>query len=343
MSPGRSGSRTAAAAAPAGPAPAVLTVESTGGARLHTEIHGPEDAPTVVLSHGWTCNTSFWEPVVRRLADGHRVVLYDQRGHGRSPATPRACSTEALADDLCAVLAAAVPAGRRAVVGGHSMGGMTIVAAAGRPEFRERAAAAMLCSTGMGGLTTEARVAPVKALSVRRLMQKTFLTSSLPMGPVTPVSRSMLHYVTMGPGAGPELRTTVAEMVTACPRRVRGEWGRVLDRLSLLDRLPQLTVPTVVVHGTRDRLTPPVHAHRMAGRLPDCEGPVLLDGLGHMTPLEDPERIAGILRDLAGRHLPPAASAGRDARTRRTKRKEPSESSEPSERDGRDERNEEVA
>ncbi|SFC16156.1 alpha/beta fold hydrolase [Streptomyces aidingensis] len=287
-------------------APQVLTVESTGGARLHTEILGPKDAPAVVLSHGWTCNTAFWEPVVRRLAGDHRVVRYDQRGHGRSPATPGACSTEALADDLCAVLAATVPAARRAVIGGHSMGGMTIVAAAGRPEFEERAAAAMLCSTGMGGLTTEARVAPVTSPPrLRTLMQRAFLTSSLPMGPVTPVSRRVLHYVTMGPGAGPELRADVARMVAACPRRVRGEWGRVLAGLSLMDRLPRLTVPAVVVHGTRDRLTPRVHAHRMARALPDCEGPVLLDGLGHMTPLEDPDRIAGILRELARRHLAP--------------------------------------
>lgn len=45
-----------------------LTVTSADGARLYAEVHGPEDAPAVVLAHGWTCSTAFWAPVVRDLA-----------------------------------------------------------------------------------------------------------------------------------------------------------------------------------------------------------------------------------------------------------------------------------
>ena len=86
------------------PAPArELTVRSADGARLHVEVHGPEDAPAVVLAHGWTCSTAFWAAQIRDLAADHRVIAYDQRGHGRSPASP-VCSTDALADDLQAVL-----------------------------------------------------------------------------------------------------------------------------------------------------------------------------------------------------------------------------------------------
>ena len=82
-----------------------LTVTSPDGSRLHAEVHGPEGAPAVVLAHGWTCSTAFWAPVVRDLAADHKVVVYDQRGHGRSPAAgPGGYSTDALADDLAAVL-----------------------------------------------------------------------------------------------------------------------------------------------------------------------------------------------------------------------------------------------
>ncbi|WP_158102180.1 alpha/beta fold hydrolase, partial [Streptomyces glaucescens] len=101
------------------------------GARLHVEVHGPESAPPVVLIHGWTCSTAFWAAQIRALAAGHRVIAYDQRGHGRSPAS-RSCSTDALADDLEAVLAATLAPGEKAVLAGHSMGGMTVLAAAGR-------------------------------------------------------------------------------------------------------------------------------------------------------------------------------------------------------------------
>ena len=129
---------TASMSRPAGPydlpaAARELTATSADGARLHVEVHGREQDPAVVLIHGWTCRTGFWAPVVRELTQtGHRVVAYDQRGHGRSPgADPRAYGPEVLADDLCAVLDAALRPGERAVLGGHSMGAMTLVAAAG--------------------------------------------------------------------------------------------------------------------------------------------------------------------------------------------------------------------
>ncbi|GAA1914354.1 alpha/beta hydrolase [Streptomyces sodiiphilus] len=278
------------------------TVTSTGGARLHVEIHGPDDAPTVVLAHGWTCNTTFWYPVTRLLAEDHRVVLYDQRGHGRTPATPGSCGTEALADDLCAVLDAVLEPGQKAVVGGHSMGAMTIVAAAPRDCLRERAVAAMLCSTGVSRLSVESRVIALRGGKKRHHAHRLLLGSALPFGPVTPLSKRLLRYVTMGPEATAEQRTEVARIVHACARRPRAEWGKVLGRLDLLDRAADLTVPSVVLYGTADRLTPPVHAHRLAGALPDTTL-VELPRMGHMTPIEDTGTVADALRGLVRVHL----------------------------------------
>ncbi|NEE41516.1 alpha/beta hydrolase, partial [Streptomyces sp. SID7982] len=61
------------------PVPAAeLAVRSADGARIHVELHGPEDAPAVVLAHGWTCNTRFWDAQIRDLAADHRVIAYDQ-------------------------------------------------------------------------------------------------------------------------------------------------------------------------------------------------------------------------------------------------------------------------
>lgn len=293
--------------------PAQRTVVSTGGARLHTELLGPADAATVVLAHGWTCATAFWRPVRDRLAGTHRVVLYDQRGHGRTPATPGSCDAEALADDLCAVLEETVPPGRRAVVGGHSMGAMTVVAAASRASFRQRAAAALLCSTGVDRLASESRLVPVRSVAVRRRLQRSLLTGALPLGPVTPLGRRLLRYATLGPQAPAVVCDEVARMVHACPRTVRAEWGRVLAGLDLAARVPELTVPTAVLHGTTDRLTPPVHAHRLAGALPRPAGLHLLPGRGHMTPLEDPERVSEALRGLVRTHLTHPAPQRREA------------------------------
>jgi pimeloyl-ACP methyl ester carboxylesterase len=283
------------------PAPArELTAVSADGARLHVEVHGPADnpaAPTVVLAHGWTCSTAFWAAQIRDLAVDHRVIAYDQRGHGRSPAS-RACTTDALADDLEAVLAATLAPGEKAVLVGHSMGGMTLMAASARPRFREHAVAALLCSTGSSRLVAEARVVPMPAGRLRTRVTKRILGSAAPLGPVTPVARWILKYATMGAGSSPGMVEACARIVHACPRTVRHAWSKVLDVLDLDHGVRELAVPTAVLVGTADRLTPVVHARALVATLPNCVGITELAGLGHMTPVEAPELVTSRIREL---------------------------------------------
>ncbi|MFD8890075.1 MULTISPECIES: alpha/beta fold hydrolase [unclassified Streptomyces] len=279
-----------------------LVAVSADGARLHVEVHGEEGAPAVVLAHGWTCSTAFWAAQIRALAATHRVVAYDQRGHGRSPAA-RTHSTTALADDLVAVLEAALAPGERAVVAGHSMGGMTIMAAAARPEFTEHAAAALLCSTGSSRLVDEAQVLPVRAGRARTRVTGAVLGARAPLGPVTPVARKILKYATMGPGSAPDKVEACARIVHACPTGVRHAWSQVLAGLDLDADVARLAVPTAVIGGTADRLTPIVHARALAAALPNCVGLTELTGMGHMTPIEAPEAVTGALRELAELYL----------------------------------------
>ncbi|MFJ3867866.1 alpha/beta fold hydrolase [Streptomyces nigra] len=274
-----------------------LTVESADGARLHVEVHGPEGAPAVVLAHGWTCSTAFWAAQIRALAVDHRVVAYDQRGHGRSPAAA-VCSTDGLADDLEAVLKATLAPGEKAVIAGHSMGGMTVMAAAARPAFREHAAAVLLCSTGASRLVAESTVLPLRAGRLRTWLTGRLLGSRAPLGPVTAAARAILKYATMGPRSAPEMVEACARIVHACPRTVRHAWSRVLSLLDLGHGIRELTVPAAVVVGTADRLTPLVHARSLAEALPNCVGVTELPGLGHMTPIEAPELVTGKIREL---------------------------------------------
>jgi pimeloyl-ACP methyl ester carboxylesterase len=286
------------------PEPAArLRAVSSDGTGLNVEVHGPAggDVPTVVLIHGWTCTLGYWSPVIRSLSGELRIVAYDQRGHGASdPPGPGGCSTEVLAGDLAAVLEAVLPEGGSAVLAGHSMGGMTIMAAASQPAVRSRASAVLLASTGFTELHAEALIfpfprAPWLATAARRL----FLTFPGPLGRVTPVSRAMLRYVTLGPACSKELATTNAVMIHACDRRSRAAWGRVLATLDVGHALHHLDVPARVLVGTADRLTPPAGARRLAERLPRCEGLTELPGVGHMTPLEAPRAMAALIRKLA--------------------------------------------
>ncbi|MFD4760912.1 alpha/beta fold hydrolase [Streptomyces sp. NPDC058439] len=288
-----------------------LTALSADGARIYVEVHGPDGAPAVVLAHGWTCNTHFWAAQIRDLAADHRVVAYDQRGHGRSPAVGReGYSTDALADDLEAVLAATLAPGEKAVLAGHSMGGMTMMAAARRAGLRAHAAAILLCSTGSSRLIDESLVVPLRAGAVRTRTTRAILGARAPLGPVTPVSRRILKYGTMGAGSAPERVETCARIVHACPRVARVAWGHVLADLDLDAGVRELRVPTAVIAGADDRLTPPVHARAIASALPDCLGLTELAGMGHMTPVEAPEAVTAKIRELVTAYVPAGGAGG---------------------------------
>ncbi|MGW1186369.1 alpha/beta fold hydrolase [Streptomyces sp. NPDC002559] len=290
-----------------------LTVRSADGARIHVEVHGPDGAPAVVLAHGWTCSTRFWDAQTRALAADHRVVVYDQRGHGGSPAVDRGgYGTDALADDLEAVLAATLAPGEKAVLAGHSMGGMTIMAAARRAGLREHAAAVLLCSTGSSRLAAESVVVPMRAGAVRTRLHRAILVASAPLGPVTPITRRVLKYATMGAGSAPERVETCARIVHACPRKARAAWGHVLADLDLDAGVRELRVPAAVIAGTADRLTPLGHARAIAAALPEGLGLTELTGVGHMTPVEAPEAVTERIRELVAVYLPAGGTTATD-------------------------------
>ncbi|MGW7411452.1 alpha/beta fold hydrolase [Streptomyces sp. NPDC054863] len=286
-----------------------LTVTSADGARLHVEVYGQDGAPTVVLAHGWTCSIAFWAAQIRELAREFRVVAYDQRGHGRSPESA-AYSTDVLADDLEAVLAATLAPGEKAVLAGHSMGGMTLMAAAGRAGFAEHAAAVLLCSTGSARLVAESLVLPMRAGGLRTRLTQSVLGAKAPLGPVTPVSKAVLKYATMGRGTAPERVAECARIVHACPRRARVGWSHVLAGLELAAGVSALAVPAAVVAGADDRLTPPVHAREIEAALPHSLGLTLLTGVGHMSPVEAPELVTGKIRELVGTYVAAGAGVG---------------------------------
>jgi pimeloyl-ACP methyl ester carboxylesterase len=284
-------------------------VASHDGTVLHVETYGPDDAPTVVLVHGWTCTGQFWKHQVRDLRREYRVVTYDHRGHGRSdPAASGDYGIDAFADDLQAILERCVPDGERAVVAGHSLGGMTIVGWAGRhaATVGDRVAAAALVNTGMGDLITESLVihTPAGLATLRQTIGRAVLSASapLPKGP-TPLSTRAVQYVALGPKASPAAVAFTEQLVLECPRAARAGVGSTLSRLDLYESIVSLAVPTVVVAGGSDRLSPPGHSHKLAETLPELVELAEIPGSGHMTPLEMPDEVTARIRDLARRHL----------------------------------------
>lgn len=282
-----------------------LAVTSADGTQLHAETFGSEDLPTIVLIHGWTEGIPYWTFVIEELQREFRIVAYDLRGHGDSePAAGDDYSLERFGEDVEAVLAAAVPDGRAAVLAGHSLGAMSIAAWAEHHDVKSRTASAALLNTGLSGLIAGSALVVVPTFAHRftdPLSRRVFLGSRRPVPPFSsPLHHAAIRYAAFGPEASAALVEFYSAMVAACPADARAAIGLAMADMDLEHALERLTVPTLVMAGERDRLTPPAHARRIAEALPQPAGLIELPATGHMGPLERPAEVAEALRNLAG-------------------------------------------
>jgi len=279
-------------------------VLSADGTALHAEVFGPEDADTVVLVHGWTEALRFWTYVIRGLHDeGLRVVAYDLRGHGDSePAKNADYAIPRFGEDLEAVLAACVPEDRRVVVAGHSLGAMSIASWAEKHDVERRARATVLMNTGVGNLIAEHLLLPLPGVAQavnRTLSVHGFLGNKAPLPRFsTPLSHAAVRYIAFGPDASPAQVAFFEQMLVTCPPDVRADVGMAMSEMDLHEALPRLTVPTIVIAGAADKLTPPSHARRIAEMLPQLQRLTVLEDTGHMTPLERPDVVIDALLEL---------------------------------------------
>jgi pimeloyl-ACP methyl ester carboxylesterase len=299
-----------------------LPVVSADGTRLHAIVLVPEPGTaataTVVLAHGWTEQLSFWGPVIRLLrARGVRIVAYDLRGHGSSgPAAGDDYSIERFGEDVEAVLAAAdAPAGE-VIVAGHSLGGMSIAAWAADHDVRARIAGAVLVDTGLDDLIGGALVLGELGKRLNpHWLSRAVLGSSAPLPPLsTPVQQVLIRHTAFGPAATAAEVAFYERMLIETPGNVRAATGVALSDLHLGAALAHLTVPTLVIVGDQDRLTPPEHSRRIAEALPSPAGLLELERTGHMSPLERPAEVADAIADLVGQVVAAPAAAEAIAR-----------------------------
>ncbi|MFI7586467.1 alpha/beta fold hydrolase [Spongisporangium articulatum] len=282
------------------------TVRSADGTAINVELYGNPEGPTVVLVHGWTCNISFWVLQIKALAPDHRVVTYDQRGHGASAEPgPAGFSPAGLADDLSAVLDDVLDDGERAVLGGHSMGAMTMIAFAGRhaEQLRRQVAAGVMASTGMNELMPRSTIVPMPQVVAKRVIPLSTFVIGQPQRGVNGMSKAVLKYASLSRTADPAQVEFCARVVQDCSPRTRREFARMFSRMDLSGDIAEFSAPTVVIAGARDKLTPVWHTRRLAAQLPNLVDSVELPHDGHMTPIQSPEEVSGALRTMVRKHL----------------------------------------
>ena len=182
---------------------------------------------------------------------------------------------------------------------------MSIAAWAEHHDVTRRARATAFVNTGLGDLLAEQLLLPVPAIARTvsdAIAVRGLLGSRAPLPRFsTPASYATVRYAAFGPTATPAQIAFYERMLWTCPPRVRADVGIALSEMDLLPALERLVVPTVVIAGERDRLTPPSHARRIAEMLPDCAGLIVLQNTGHMGPLERPREISDAIAALGAR------------------------------------------
>lgn len=312
-----------------------IVVTTEDGVELHVEVDEPDDVtdasgqqvsrPTVVFSHGYCLSLRSWVFQRRALTRaGYRVVLWDQRGHGRSGAgDPEHYDIDRLGRDLAAVIDDVVPTGDIALVG-HSMGGMTMMALAlERPDLIERVVAVAFIATSPGNLGEVTYglgrfvggfVHKYGAQATGLLAPRQALVDS-----AVKVGREVVDvFVDIGSFSSP-VPMSVAQLTTDMIFGTRMDViSAFMPRFDAHDKREALGrfdgIEALVLSGMQDRLTPPEHSDEIVRSLPGAEH-VLISDAGHVIMLEHPDVISAHLLDLLGRGTRAAATS----RTRRRK------------------------
>jgi pimeloyl-ACP methyl ester carboxylesterase len=286
------------------PPPGSRTVRTDDGVDLHVQFDGRPDAPlTVVLTHGFTARLAEWGPQVEALQGRARFVLWDQRGHGRSGWTRLTSATiDRTAQDLGQVLDAIVPTGP-VVLGGHSLGGMTIMALARRrPElFGDRVAGVFLLATSAGGLVQSGVLGRAVGLVRRLHLLRLWLLAVQALAPLleryrrrgTLAGRWFTRRYLFGRRDATRAQVRlVQDLLEETPYPVVMAFYATFLEHDETPALPVLArVPVTVVGASDDRLTPVEHSRRMAALIGGDTELVVVPGAGHSVNLTRPEVV----------------------------------------------------
>ncbi|WP_051451229.1 alpha/beta fold hydrolase [Actinospica robiniae] len=324
------------------------TVRANDGVELHVEVDEPRgpatgraaeaadpdeaERPTLLFTHGFCLDQDCWHYQRAEFSATHRMVFWDQRGHGRSGKLPRersgrsaSVTVDQLADDLHAVLEAACPQGPVILIG-HSMGGMTMMALAQRhPElFGDRIVGAALISTSAGRFEDVVFGLPRPGAQLLHRATPGLLGLLARQAALVDRGRTLggdLGLVlTRRYAFGSEVPESVVrftlDMIESVSIDVIAEYYPALSHVELGDAVPLFDrVPTLVLGASGDMVLPVAHSEALAAAIPSAAYTVLPNA-GHAVILEHPDEVNEALRTLVDRveaQLDPAPSPRRAA------------------------------
>lgn len=245
-------------------------------------VHTDPEAPTVLLSHGWTANTDLqFFAAYQQIAEKYSFIGIDHRGHGRGLRSSHPFSLEDCADDAAAVLNTLGIS--QVITVGYSMGGPISMLLCRRHRHLVRAM--VLQATALEWSSTRRqrnhwRVVRIAAPAIRHLSSPRFVRARIRQI----ISRKSEVF--------DKLDWIVGEILRNDPWIV-GQAGQALSRYDAGSWAHELNVPAAMVVTTRDRLVAPEKQHRLAEAVRAHTVP--LDG-DHIVSLVSPQRYATATR-----------------------------------------------
>jgi 3-oxoadipate enol-lactonase/4-carboxymuconolactone decarboxylase len=259
-------------------------------AEVHHVVEGrsDRDAPALLLIHPIGAELEVWNPVLPWLRSRFRVVRYDLRGHGRTPARPGPYTVASLADDAIALLDALQI--ERAAVCGTSLGGMIGLWLAVHAKQRV-SKLALLCTSAHLGAPEAWRE---RAAEVRR------------SGPQAVAAASVARWFTPEFAAKhPDLVQQMRNMVARTTPEGYAACCEAIASWDIRDQLAKIEANTWILAGGADLSTPPSRAYALGAAIPKARVTVF-EQAAHLALAEQPERVAHWLLE----HLDPTFGAG---------------------------------
>jgi 3-oxoadipate enol-lactonase len=251
---------------------------------LHHDLSGPATGPPLVLGNSLGTTLDMWRPQLPTLTDRWRVLRYDHRGHGASPAPPGPYDVAALGSDVLALLDRLGI--ERTAYCGVSLGAMVgMWLAAHAPERIDTLV--LICTSAYlpPASMWAQRAAAVRAAGTTEAVADTVLARWL-----TPAfARDHAELVAW-------LRT----MFVSAPAEGYAACCEVVERLDLRPVLPAIVAPTLVIAGEHDEATPVEHARTIAGAVPAARLEVV-PAAAHLASVERPPAVTRLIVD----HLEP--------------------------------------
>lgn len=256
-----------------------------GAVAVNYVVDGPPDAPPLLLASSLGATADMWEPQLT-LADRFRIIRYDHRGHGRSPVPPGRYELADLGADALALLDRLQI--ERVHLAGLSLGGMVAMwVAAHAPDRVDRLVL----------MSTSAKLGPAEAWAERAATVRAGGTGAVAD---TVVGR---WFTPEYSSAHLDVVRRFRDMIAATPPDGYAACCGAIERMDLEPELARIRAATLVITGSDDPATPPVHAERIAAGI---AGAMLemLPGAAHLANVSAAETVnallAAFLTPLAG-------------------------------------------